>query len=246
MPTRYFYRGRHRKPSRATRQAAAVAVATATMSAAFTHEAAAADRWDALIECESGGNPKAQNPKSTASGLFQIIDSTWKAFGGLEFAKHAKDATVAEQYKVAERLFSAEGYGPWASSKHCWDGKVDPKKKPTAKKSDPAPVKTTPAQPPAPEAEPKVEPTVAAAPAPPPTTPPAPAAAVPAQVAQAPIGAPQLGGQTVPTIAQHTVQRGDTLWDLAGGAGWVELYERNRGVIGDNPDLIYPGQVLDL
>jgi SLT domain-containing protein len=32
-------------------------------------------RW--IVGHESGGNPRAKNPDSTASGLFQIIDSTW-------------------------------------------------------------------------------------------------------------------------------------------------------------------------
>jgi LysM repeat protein len=45
------------------------------------------------------------------------------------------------------------------------------------------------------------------------------------------------GGRT------YTVQDGDTLWGIA-GHHWQRLYERNRHVIGDNPDLIYPGQEL--
>jgi nucleoid-associated protein YgaU len=52
------------------------------------------------------------------------------------------------------------------------------------------------------------------------------------------------------------VHRGDTLWDIVGralgpGAGdleiakeWPRWYEHNRSVIGDDPDLILPGQVL--
>ncbi|WP_348240207.1 transglycosylase SLT domain-containing protein, partial [Salmonella enterica] len=41
--------------------------------------------WDALawlIGKESSWNPKAQNPKSTAYGLFQFLDSTWASVGG--------------------------------------------------------------------------------------------------------------------------------------------------------------------
>lgn len=30
-----------------------------------------------LVECESGGNPVAQNPTSSASGRYQFISSTW-------------------------------------------------------------------------------------------------------------------------------------------------------------------------
>ncbi len=45
----------------------------------------------------------------------------------------------------------------------------------------------------------------------------------------------------------YTVQPGDTLSGIAeklGLGGWQRLYEVNAGVIGGNPDRIYPGQVL--
>ncbi|MCM1185006.1 MAG: LysM peptidoglycan-binding domain-containing protein [Lachnoclostridium sp.] len=49
----------------------------------------------------------------------------------------------------------------------------------------------------------------------------------------------------------YTVQAGDCLWKIAGShcgseERWVELYEQNKNVIGDNPSLIYPGQTLSL
>lgn len=51
-------------------------------------------------------------------------------------------------------------------------------------------------------------------------------------------------------VSHYTVQRGDWLskiskrYDLAGG--WERLYALNRGVVGSDPDLIFPGQVLRL
>jgi LysM repeat protein len=53
------------------------------------------------------------------------------------------------------------------------------------------------------------------------------------------------GGKT------HTVVRGDTLSGIArdemGDIGrWPELYDANRDVVGSNPDLIYPGQILQI
>lgn len=36
---------------------------------------------DALINAESGWNPNAQNPTSTAYGLGQFLNSTWKGYG---------------------------------------------------------------------------------------------------------------------------------------------------------------------
>ena len=41
-------------------------------------------QWEALswiIMKESSWNPNAQNPKSTAYGLFQFLDATWKGYG---------------------------------------------------------------------------------------------------------------------------------------------------------------------
>ena len=44
----------------------------------------------------------------------------------------------------------------------------------------------------------------------------------------------------------YTVQKGDTLSGIASkfGTTWQDLYAKNRDVIGDNPNLIIPGQVL--
>lgn len=42
-----------------------------------------------VLACESHGNPTAQNPRSTASGLWQILDSTWARFGGFARAMYA-------------------------------------------------------------------------------------------------------------------------------------------------------------
>ena len=51
------------------------------------------------------------------------------------------------------------------------------------------------------------------------------------------------------TPDSYTVVSGDCLWMIAksfygDGARWPELYEANRELIGSNPNLIYPGQVL--
>jgi hypothetical protein len=54
-------------------------------------------QWDALYQLvmhESGFNPKAQNPTSTAYGLFQFLDSTWGAYG-FKKSSNARKQTLA-------------------------------------------------------------------------------------------------------------------------------------------------------
>jgi len=59
-----------------------------------------------------------------------------------------------------------------------------------------------------------------------------------------------IGGAPAPTPTRtYTVQQGDTLSGIArklGLDGWSALYDANRHVIGGNPNLIRPGQVLAL
>lgn len=48
----------------------------------------------------------------------------------------------------------------------------------------------------------------------------------------------------------YIVQPGDNLWDISrhqfgDGSRWTEIYQNNQSVIGDNPNLIHPGQQLE-
>lgn len=71
-----------------------------------------------------------------------------------------------------------------------------------------------------------------------------------------PSPAPRFEGGPVPIPTPHsadmyTVQSGDSLWAIAqrklgNGFDWRELYNWNRSTVGDNPNLIYPGEVLKL
>ena len=53
------------------------------------------------------------------------------------------------------------------------------------------------------------------------------------------------------TSETYTVKAGDCLWNLAkhfydNGSKYTVIYNANRSIIGGNPNLIYPGQVLTI
>jgi nucleoid-associated protein YgaU len=52
-------------------------------------------------------------------------------------------------------------------------------------------------------------------------------------------------------MSQYKVVAGDTLWGIAqsqcgDGSVWPKIYHENRWVIGSNPNVIRPGQVLNI
>lgn len=60
------------------------------------------------------------------------------------------------------------------------------------------------------------------------------------------VDAPQPEPAPQPSQNVYIVQPGDTLSEIGDSLGmnWVDLYEANRDVVGDNPNLIFPGQEL--
>ena len=70
-----------------------------------------------IRHCESRGNYRAQNPRSTASGAYQFLDSTWGGHGG--YAR-AKNAPPWMQDRKAILTWRAAGTTPWLASQHCW------------------------------------------------------------------------------------------------------------------------------
>lgn len=74
-----------------------------------------------IVRCESGGQNHPPN-SAGASGYYQDMPGTWKAYGGS--TAHAYQASKAEQDRVNARLYAAEGTGPWVASRHCWGGQL--------------------------------------------------------------------------------------------------------------------------
>ena len=63
-----------------------------------------------IVMCESGGNYGALNPTSGAGGAYQILPSTWAAYGG-QGAPH--EAPKAEQDRVAAEIWADSGPSAW-------------------------------------------------------------------------------------------------------------------------------------
>lgn len=107
------YRGKHRKAS-AGRTIARVIVAGAAISAplAIAATPAQADpsvNWDAVAQCESGGNWSINTGNGYYGGL-QFKQSTWEANGG---SGNPAGASREEQIRVAENVLGSQGIGAW-------------------------------------------------------------------------------------------------------------------------------------
>lgn len=69
--------------------------------------------WDALAQCESGGNWAYPPVSGGFSGGIMFHIGTWRAQGGLEFAPDAYLASREEQIVIAERTLASGGWGQW-------------------------------------------------------------------------------------------------------------------------------------
>lgn len=67
-----------------------------------------------VMMCESGGNLTAENPRSSASGLWQFLASTWESVTGTPAPASAYDAET--QTAAAARLRRQSGWGQWSCS----------------------------------------------------------------------------------------------------------------------------------
>ncbi|MGW9477649.1 transglycosylase family protein [Saccharomonospora azurea] len=107
------YRGKHRKPSAASRNLARVAVAGiavgAPLAIAATPAHADSVNWDAIAECESGGDWSINTGNGYYGGL-QFSLSTWQAYGGTGMPH---ETSREQQIAVAERVLDGQGIGAW-------------------------------------------------------------------------------------------------------------------------------------
>ncbi|HZP51886.1 transglycosylase family protein [Actinocrinis sp.] len=212
--------GRHRKASFTRRMIAGAAVAGAgvtipLLAAGSAH--AASVNWDAIAQCESGGNWAINTGNGFYGGL-QFTESTWLGYGGGAYARYANQASRSEQIAIAEKVLAGQGIGAWpvcgprgytsggsyttTNANGAGSGSNYSTHKPV-KHSYSAPVQKS-------------------------TT----------HTYSAPAKT---------TGHSYTVVSGDTLSGIAAKEGisnWETLYQENQSTVGSNPNLIFPGQVL--
>jgi uncharacterized protein YabE (DUF348 family) len=68
--------------------------------------------WDAVANCESGGNWHINTGNGFYGGL-QFDSGTWLSNGGGAYAQRADLASREQQIAVANRLYAARGSSPW-------------------------------------------------------------------------------------------------------------------------------------
>ena len=68
-----------------------------------------------VAKCESNFSEKARNKNSTAKGIFQILDGTWKHF------KCSGDVLKAEDnLACGVKILAGQGLSAWSESFSCW------------------------------------------------------------------------------------------------------------------------------
>jgi LysM repeat protein len=105
------------RASRAVRCAAVAGVAGTAVAVplmnATSASAASVSTWDAVAQCESGGNWHIDTGNGYYGGL-QFSQSSWDAAGGAQYASRADLATKDQQIAVAEKLLAQQGPGAWS------------------------------------------------------------------------------------------------------------------------------------
>ncbi len=242
------YHGRHRAPTSTGRTAAKLAVTGLVVGAPLTAFAAPASaattgQWDAVAQCESGGNYAINTGNGFYGGL-QFTLSTWAAYGG---TGAPQNASKSAQIAVAERVLAGQGKGAWPV---CGTGLGAATPTPVQAQTRSAPAapstRTVPSAPPSVRSAPRVV-----------------APSVVGQSTRATVGAGDADADDSTAVAprattpsrgsaaarSYVVRSGDTLAKIAAACqvrgGYQAIFALNRGTI-ENVNLIYPGETLTL
>jgi len=237
------------------RTAAALAIGGAVAATMSMPAANAVDgaTWDALAQCESGGNWSI----NTGNGFYGGLQFTQQSWNGVGMSGSPATATRAQQIEAGERLLAIQGWGAWpaCSAKLGLYGKTGAAPtytEPTtvAAQSQTQQTYTAPAAQAAPavQAAPAAVEAPAAAPVAP-VAPAAPAVEAPAAPAAAPAVEAPVAAAPKAAAGTYTVVPGDSLSLIAAKLGVAGGYQAIAAANTDiiyNVDLIFPGQVLTI
>jgi len=70
--------------------------------------------WDALAQCESGGNWAINTGNGLYGGL-QLDRGAWLSNGGAAYAPLPSDATRQQQILISVKVHADRGFSPWSS-----------------------------------------------------------------------------------------------------------------------------------
>ncbi|MFW6721880.1 transglycosylase family protein [Streptomyces sp. MAR4 CNY-716] len=226
-------RGRHRRLGRIARGSRALVITAGSAGVAIPliagghAQAASVDTWDRVAQCESGGDWSISTGNGFYGGL-QFVQSTWEGYGGTQYAPRADQATKEQQIEIAEKVLASQGPGAWPVCSV----------QAGLTQGGPAPdLSTGGGEEAQQESEPEAQ-----------TDSEQPAQQEQAAKEEAP-KQEQAPEKKYEKAGTYTVVSGDTLWDISRkhgiAGGWQTIYEGNKDVIGDDPDLIFPGQKYD-
>ncbi|MDW4908237.1 transglycosylase family protein [Streptomyces sp. ADMS] len=187
--------------------------------------------WDRIAQCESGGNWHINTGNGYYGGL-QFSAGTWRAYGGTAYAATADGASRAQQIAVATKVQGAQGWGAWPTcSARAGASGSAPAVSGTDSGSGSASTKSTKKS-----AKPSTGQSAGNA-----------TGSGESAASKAPERSPAHTGRSS-SRGDYTVRAGDTLSGIAARytTTWQHLYAANKAVIGDSPDLIVPGQRLDI
>ncbi|OEV02783.1 transglycosylase family protein [Streptomyces oceani] len=209
--------GRHRRPGRAARIATLAGVAGAAVAVPLmsaTSAQAASVDTWGKVAQCESGGDWQINTGNGYYGGLQFSESSWAAAGGTQYAPRADQASKQQQIATAERLLEMQGPGAWACASAGGLSQGGPA-------ADVAPEGDAASDDAPQQQEPQQQPEK------------------PEQNQQSQ-QSPQTGGDT------YTVRSGDTLGSIADehGTSWQRVFEANKSVIGDDANLILPGQEL--
>lgn len=82
----------------------------------------------AIAKAESGLNPNAQNPESSASGIFQFLDGTFQTYCinklGIATSLADKDNPIYQINCAIDMMASPGGWEHWRASEFLWRSHV--------------------------------------------------------------------------------------------------------------------------